>query len=315
MSRMIDPKVIKNLQRQFGDQVMLNEPLSTFTSVGIGGPADVLLIAKSEQALESMVQACWDADLPTIVLGRGSNVLVSDKGIRGATVINQATAAYVMENPTNPGAMTRIYAESGAFLGKVARLAESFSLAGMEWGEGIPGTIGGAVIGNAGAFGGDLKDNFISCRILKRGEKTRSYFAKEMEFQYRKSFLKNNTDDFAVLSTIFQLAMGEKEKIHEKMMDNQAKRRKKQPTTRSIGSIFKNPPNDFAGRLINQLHLKGTRFGDAQISQKHANIFINVGNATANDWKNLMEFTQQKVLENYGIQLEPEILLIGEWSS
>jgi UDP-N-acetylmuramate dehydrogenase len=134
-----------------------------------------------------------------------------------------------------------------------------------------------------------------------------------MGFQYRKSFLKNNTADFVVLSAIFQFSIGEKDRIHDKMVDNQAKRRKKQPSARSIGSVFKNPNNDFAGRLINQLNLKGTRFGDAQISMKHANIFINVGNATATDWLHLMEFTQEQVLQHYGIQLEPEILLIGEW--
>ncbi|MEE4195564.1 MAG: UDP-N-acetylmuramate dehydrogenase [Anaerolineae bacterium] len=310
---MIDNKVISDLQHQFADAVLLDQPLSAYTSVGIGGPADLLLIAKDETELEKMVQACWNADLPTIILGKGSNVLVSDKGIRGATIINQAVKHQVIENPTNPGEMTWIFSESGALLGKVSRLAASFSLTGMEWGEGVPGTIGGAVIGNAGAFGGDMSDSMVSCRILKRGEAARDYFSEEMEFSYRKSFLKENTENFVVLSAVFQFAHGEKQQIQEKMADNQAKRRKKQPATRSIGSVFKNPENDFAGRLINQLHLKGTRFGDAQISQQHANIFINVGNATANDWMHLMEFTQQKVLENYGIQLEPEILLIGEW--
>lgn len=309
----IDPKIVQSLHQQFGASVMEGQNLSTYTSSGIGGPADVLLIAKDETELENMVQACWDADLPTIILGKGSNVLVSDKGIRGATIINQANEAHIVENPDKPGEMTRLFSESGTLLGKVSRLAESFSLTGMEWGEGIPGTIGGAVIGNAGAFGGDVRECFISCRMLKRGETARNYTAEEMRFKYRRSFLKNNTDDYVVLSALFQLSTGDKAKIHDKMVDNQTKRRKKQPAARSIGSVFKNPKNDFAGRLINQLHLKGTRFGDAQISMKHANIFINVGNATANDWLHLMEFTQQKVLENYGIQLEPEILLIGEW--
>ena len=310
---MIDTKITHELQKQFCEQVMLEQPLSGYTSSGIGGPADVLLIARNEAQLEAMVQACWDAELPTIILGKGSNVLVSDKGIRGATIINLATHAQVIEHPEKAGEMTRIYSEAGALLGKVSRLAESFSLAGMEWAEGIPGTIGGAVIGNAGAFGGDVKDNFVSCRMLKRGESARVYLPEEMGFRYRKSFLKNNTDDYVVLSAVFQLTTGEKAKIHEKMEDNQAKRRKKQPSARSIGSIFKNPQGDFAGRLINQLHLKGTRFGDAQISMKHANIFINVGEATAADWYHLMQFVQEKVLDNYGIQLEPEILLIGEW--
>ena len=310
---MIDPKIIQEFQQQFGLSVKLNQSLSAYTSSGIGGPADLLLIAKNEAELEKMVQASWDADLPTIILGKGSNVLVSDKGIRGITIINQAINAQIVENPGKPGEMTRIYAESGALLGKVSRLAESFSLKGMEWGEGIPGTIGGAVIGNAGAFGGDVSDDMVSCRILERGKPAREYLNDEMGFSYRKSFLKDNTDNYVVLSAIFQYSPGEKEKIHERMADNQTKRRRKQPATRSIGSVFKNPDNDYAGRLINRLHLKGTRFGDAQISEKHANIFINVGNATANDWIHLMEFTQQKVLENYGIQLEPEILLIGEW--
>lgn len=310
---MIDPKIIQELQEQFGTSAMLDQPLSAYTSSGIGGPADLLLIAKNEAELERMVQSCWNAAMPTLILGKGSNVLVSDKGIRGATIINQAVKAQIIENPDHPGEMTRIYAESGALLGKVSRLAESFGLKGMEWGEGIPGTIGGAVIGNAGAFGGDVSDDMVSCRILERGKPAREYLNEEMVFSYRKSFLKNNTENHVVLSATFQYSPGEKDKIHEKMTDNQAKRRRKQPAIRSIGSVFKNPENDYAGRLINRLHLKGTRFGDAQISEKHANIFVNVGNATANDWIHLMEFTQQKVLESYGIQLEPEILLIGEW--
>jgi UDP-N-acetylmuramate dehydrogenase len=313
MMTMIDPHLFQAFEHQFGGNVLRDQPLSAYTSAGIGGPADLLLIAKSETELENMVQACWQADLPTIILGKGSNVLVSDRGIRGAVIINQAVAARVQENPDLPGEQTHLFAESGALLGKVSRLAENFSLTGMEWAEGIPGTIGGAVIGNAGAFGGDVKDCMVSCRILKRGETARTYLAEEMKFRYRKSFLKNNTKDHVVLSALFQLSTGEKEKIHETMVENAEKRRKKQPAARSIGSVFKNPKNDFAGRLINQLHLKGTRFGDAQISMQHANIFINVGNATATDWLHLMEFTQQKVLENYGIQLEPEILLIGEW--
>lgn len=309
----IDPKVIHELQQQFTTNVMLDQKLSSYTSSGIGGPADVLMTARDEAQLEAMVQACWDADLPTLILGKGSNVLVSDKGIRGVTIINLATKVAVVENPEDGGKMNRIFSESGALLGKVSRAAESAGLATMEWAEGIPGTIGGAVIGNAGAFGGDVKDNFISCRMMKRGEAARIYLPEEMGFAYRKSFLKNNSDDYVVLSTLFQLQEGNPKAIQDKMADNQAKRRKKQPATRSIGSVFKNPEGDFAGRLINQLHLKGTRFGDAQISMEHANIFINVGEATANDWIHLMEYAQQKVLDHYGIQLEPEILLIGEW--
>jgi len=308
----VSDHTIHSLQQQFGGRMLIDEPLSRYTSVGIGGPADVLLMAGNETELEQMASACWQADLPTLILGKGSNVLVSDKGIRGVTIINRAEAVSITEDPSS-GAMTRLFAESGALLAKAARVAEQHSLSGMEWAEGVPGTVGGAVIGNAGAFGGDIAMNIITARMMQRGEQPRDYQPDEMGFAYRKSFLKNNTINHVVLSAIFQLAPGDRDQIHVKMQENQEKRRKKQPATRSIGSVFKNPENGFAGRLINQLGMKGTRVGDAMISMEHANIFINVGQATAQEWVALMELTQKAVFEHHGILLEPEILKIGEW--
>ncbi|NSW51064.1 MAG: UDP-N-acetylmuramate dehydrogenase [Anaerolineae bacterium] len=309
----LQPAQRQALTERFGTQVCFHCPVAPYTTVGIGGPADILLVARDAAELGDMVSACWQMSLPTLILGNGSNVLVSDKGIRGACIINHANRIDVIEDPAQPGLHTCIYAESGALLARVARVAESHQLGTFEWAEGIPGTVGGAVIGNAGAFGGELAGNFVSATILQPGEEPRVWLPEEMQFSYRSSLFKSSDIKAVVLSATFRLKKAAPDEIHHKMVENADKRRMKQPAARSIGSIFKNPENEYAGRLINQLNLKGTRIGDAEISQQHANIFINVGQATAEDFIRLMEFARQQVLEHYGIQLEPEILLIGDW--
>ena len=297
----------------FGDHAAANTPIASYTTVGIGGPVDMLLVAHNETELGAMIQQCWQLEVPVMVLGNGSNVLVSDKGIRGVCIVNHAKNIKLIEDPHNPGQMTHIFAESGALMGQVARLALANELATFEWAEGIPGTVGGAVIGNAGAFGGETAENFVSAKILICGREIEQFTKAAMDFRYRSSIFKHTDEKFIVLSAIFKLEPGDSESIQQKMMDCRKKRRKKQPTDKSIGSVFKNPENDYAGRLISQLELKGTRIGDAMISYKHANIFVNVGAATAADYRALIELTQEKVLEHYNIHLEPEILFLGEW--
>ncbi|MCD4751626.1 MAG: UDP-N-acetylmuramate dehydrogenase [Anaerolineaceae bacterium] len=302
-----------NLINSFGDHARINESIAPYTTIRIGGSVDVLMVAHNETELSEMTQTCWDLNIPMMVLGNGSNVLVSDKGIRGVCIINHADQIKLIENPKTPGEMNHISTESGALLGKVSRFAEEQSLTTFEWAEGIPGTIGGSIIGNAGAYGGEIAGNFISAKILQRGKKKSLFISEDMDFRYRYSTFKHNEEDFIVLSAIFKLVAGEKETIRQRMLENQKKRRKKQPSHKSIGSVFKNPANDYAGRLINRLNLKGMRIGDVMISYEHANIFVNVGKASSIDYRRLIELTQKKVLAHYGIQLEPEILFLGEW--
>ena len=301
------------LINSFGDHARANESIAPYTTIRIGGSVDVLLVAHNETELSKMTQTCWELNIPMMVLGNGSNVLISDKGIRGVCIINHADQIKLIEDPKKPGEMNHIFTESGALLGKVSRFAEEHALATFEWAEGIPGTIGGSIIGNAGAYGGEIAGNFVSAKILQRGKEKTLFFSEDMDFRYRYSIFKHNKEDFIVLSAIFKLEAGEKETIRQLMLENQKKRRKKQSSYKSIGSVFKNPANDYAGRLINRLNLKGMRVGDAMISYEHANIFVNVGKASSTDYRRLIELTQKKVFAHYGIQLEPEILFIGEW--
>lgn len=309
----LSQKQQNTLINSFGNHARINESIAPYTTIKIGGCVDILMVAHNETELGEMTKTCWGLDIPMIVLGNGSNILVSDKGIRGVCIINHADQIKLVEDSKNPGKMNHIFTESGALLGKVSRFAEEHSLTTFEWAEGIPGTIGGSIIGNAGAYGGEIAGNFISAKILQRGGKKSLFFPEDMDFRYRYSIFKHNEEDFIVLSAIFKLVSGEEEEIRQRMLENQQKRRKIQPAYKSIGSVFKNPANDYAGRLINRLNLKGLRIGDAMISYEHANIFVNVGKASSIDYKRLIELTQKKVLTHYGIQLEPEILFLGEW--
>lgn len=271
------------------------------------------------QALDDLVEAvriCWQEAYPYRILGGGSNVLVSEAGIRGLVIINRARQV-IFDEQSDP---VRVRAESGANFGLVARQAASKGLAGLEWAVGIPGTVGGAVVGNAGAHGGDMAAILIMVEILHRKSVGQSVEAQrvelpveELEYGYRSSVLKRQPGENVVLSAQMALRRSRAQDVQTKLDDLVAFRRRAQPPGASMGSMFKNPPGDYAGRLIEAAGLKGYRLGDAQISPLHANFFINLGNASARDIYRLIEHARQTVAEKSGISLELEVELIGEW--
>ena len=304
----------------FGERVQFNIPLARYTSARIGGPADILLTVQSAYELAQAAAILWQSQTRFVILGSASNVLVSDAGVRGVVIINQAEKIQF--------GLDFILAESGASLGMIARQAAAHGLSGLEWAAGIPGTLGGAVIGNAGAHDGDMAGSLLMAEILQQDMVIRSgtikadalslsetWEMKRLEYSYRSSVLKENPGRAIVLATRLRVQARPVEEIQTKMDGFLAQRKRTQPPGASMGSIFKNPDGDYAGRLIESCGLKGVRVGNAEISPIHANFFINHGNATANDFWALIKRTQRTVAEKFGIRLVLEIERIGDWQN
>lgn len=299
--------VMTDLRTLFGGQVQEQVLLAPYTSARIGGPADTLVTARSADELARSVQTCLDYDLPFIILGGGANVLVSDKGVRGIVILNRAKALEFHE-----AAEPTLWAESGAIFSNLAHRAAARGLAGLEWATAVPGTVGGAVYGNAGAFDGDMAQDLIRAEILD--ENGRNWWpVRKMEYGYRSSVLKRGQMKAVVLSAEFRLKNSRPEEINTKIDQFSVRRKTTQPPGASMGSMFKNPPGDFAGRLIEAAGLKGRRVGNAEISSVHGNFFVNQGETKASDIKKLIELAQKTVKEKLGIDLELEVELIGEW--
>lgn len=299
------------LQAVFGENLRWNEPLARYTSARIGGPADALLVVRSKDELAQAVKRLWEWETPFFILGGGSNVLVSDAGVRGVVVLNRARQVEFRPAEQHPS----VWAESGANLGAIARQAAVKGLSGLEWAVGIPGTVGGAVVGNAGAHGGDIAGSLLMAEILHRNQGYQEWSAEHLDFDYRSSRLKRNPGVAVVLAAAFRLQPRSLEEIQNRMDAFTEYRRKTQPTGASMGSMFKNPPGDSAGRLIDAAGLKGTRVGGAEISPVHVNFFINHGDATAQDVWELVQIARARVAERFGVTLELEIQLIGQWNS
>jgi UDP-N-acetylmuramate dehydrogenase len=299
--------VMTDLRALFGQQVQEQVLLASYTSARIGGPADVLITVRSADELASSVQTCMEHSLPFMILGGGANVLVSDKGVRGIVILNRAKALEF-----RPAAEPTLWAESGAVFSNLAHRAAARGLAGLEWATAVPGTVGGAVYGNAGAFDGDTAQDLIRAEILD--ENGRSWWpVKKFEYGYRTSILKRSQSKAVVLSAEFRLKNSRPEDINTKIDQFTFRRKTTQPPGASMGSMFKNPPGDFAGRLIEAAGLKGTRIGNAEISTVHGNFFVNHGETKAADIKKLIELAQKTVKEKLRVQLELEVELIGEW--
>jgi UDP-N-acetylmuramate dehydrogenase len=308
---------IQAIKAAFGERLQEHTPLERFTAARIGGPADFLLEVTSADELAQAASLLWELELPFVVLGGGSNVLVSDAGVREVIILNRARRVHFDEQATPPTA----WAESGANFGTLARQAAQRGLAGLEWAAGIPGTVGGAVVGNAGAHGGDAAGNLLLAEILHHtGETGSTAFVRslwpveKMDFTYRNSSLKRQPMQAVVLSALLRLERGDPQAVQARLDAFVAQRRRTQPKGASMGSMFKNPPGDYAGRLIEAAGLKGYRTGSAQISPLHANFFINQGGASAADIRSLIELAQQTVADRFGVKLELEIELVGEWS-
>jgi len=295
------------LVKYFGDRLQQNLSLAGLTTARVGGPACFLVAARTTSQLSSDVNFLWEIDFPFLVLGSGSNVLVSDVGIEALVIHNQAKQVTIQQENES----ISIFAESGASLAAVSRLAARNALSGLEWACTIPGSVGGAVYGNAGAHGADMKSNLVTADIVHREKGALSITAGQMDYSYRSSALKRAPGSAVILASRLAVQPGDKAEIDEKMHEYSARRRSTQPAGASMGSIFKNPQGDFAGRLIEASGLKGTRIGGVQVSPIHANFMVNDGSATADDYFELIKLVQSKVLDTTGITLELEIELIG----
>ena len=306
---MITPASLAELRETFGDRVQENAPLSGYTAARIGGPADVLVFVRKAGELEQAVGKLWKMEMPFVLLGGGSNVLVSDKGVRGVVIINRARLLRFSLQAEPP----LVHAESGVTPNDIAQRAARLGLSGFEWATSIPGSLGGAVFGNAGAFGGEMAGNLISVEVFHREDGRQTWPAEKMEYGYRTSLLKRTHPPVIILSADLALNHGDRQAIQLKMKQFSSRRQTTQPPGASMGSMFKNPPGEKAGRLIEAAGLKGKSIGNAMISTQHANFFINNGQTKAVEMRALIEQAQQAVQRQFGINLELEIELIGEW--
>lgn len=311
MEVMIPILPFKELRAVYKDKLQEAVPLAPYTSARIGGPVDALIVVRSAEELASTAINLWELGIDFIVLGGGSNVLVSDSGVRGMVLLNKARSV----NFHGASNLPRLHAESGINIGALARQAAHKGFSGLEWAAGIPGTLGGAIFGNAGAHGGDMRGCLKVAEILHHEKGKQILSLDDLDFSYRSSALKRQAEQALVLSATLFLGRDKPENIEEKMRTNLNHRRETQPAGASMGSMFKNPPGDYAGRLIEAAGLKGKQIGAAQISPLHGNFFVNLGEASASDVKALLDFAQKSVADQFEINLEMEIEIIGDWNS
>lgn len=288
------------------ESVLANEPMSKHTTFRIGGPADYFTIPQNAEEIKKIIAACNELKVPYYILGNGSNLLVGDKGFRGVVI-------QVYKNMSEVQAEgERIYAKAGALLSKVAAEALGHGLKGAEFASGIPGTLGGAVVMNAGAYGGEMRHVLESATVLTTDGEVITLSAEELELGYRTSVVAKKS--YIVLEAVLKLEAGNTDEIRSYMEELKGKRVTKQPLEYpSAGSTFKRPEGYFAGKLIEDAGLRGFRVGDAQVSEKHCGFVINRGKATAEDVISLMEQVSDKVEAVTGIRLEPEVKRIGEF--
>ncbi|SEA08055.1 UDP-N-acetylmuramate dehydrogenase [Selenomonas ruminantium] len=287
------------------EQIMLNAPMSEHTTFQIGGPADCLIKPANLEETQKILQLVQEYELPLTFVGNGSNMLVSDKGIRGVVVNFADTISSIAVDGT------KMTVGAGALLKDVAEAAAQHSLAGMEFACGIPGSIGGAVFMNAGAYGGETKNVVKAVKAVTRAGEIKTYSLEELELGYRHSIFQNNGE--AIVEVELELVPGSEAEIRAGIADFTQRRESKQPLEMpSAGSTFKRPEGYFAGTLIDQTGLKGLSVGGAQVSTKHAGFVVNKGGATAADVLNLIREVQKRVKEAHGVELQPEVRLIGE---
>ncbi len=298
------------LNEMLGGRLLRSVSLARYTTARIGGPAEALFIADTRQALFQALLAVWSTNTPYHLIGEGSNLLISDSGFQGLIIVNKTCEIeYHLD-----GQIPLVIADSGFNLVKLARLLAEHELGGFEWAGGIPGTLGGAVYGNAGAHGAEMASVLESASILHQNGKTESWPCPRFEYGYRTSILKRSTEPEVVLQATLRLERKPEEEIRALMTTFNNRRKATQPPGANLGSIFKNPVGDHAGRLVEAAGLKGFTIGGAAVSEKHANFFINAQNASADDYYHLICHVQTEVLRQFGIALETEIEMIGNFS-
>ena len=295
--------VMNEINNKTASLCLMNESLKKHTTYGIGGPADLMIFPKSKQDLIKVIEIINENKIQLTILGSGSNVLVSDNGIRGA-VISLKNSLKQIEVDNNI-----LYAECGTMLGKIVKHAVKNNLIGLENLNGVPGTLGGALIMNAGAWGGEISENLIHVEVINSKSEIQKIQKKDLNFSYRQSSF--NKDDI-LLSAKFNLKKADKDIIKENFIEAQSGRKKSQPLNkRSAGSLFKNPKNNSAGKLLDEAGLKGFSIGDAKISEKHANFFINDGDATSKDMLMLIKKAHKEVKDKFNVNLSLEVKLMG----
>ncbi|MBE0690388.1 MAG: UDP-N-acetylmuramate dehydrogenase [Anaerolineae bacterium] len=294
------------LPAPYDDRLLADEPLAKYTAARLGGPADYLYIAReSPQELAAVVEAAWAQAVPVRILGGGANVLVNDVRVPGLVVVNSVSQAEFHADHTCD-------VSSGHGLAVLARKCAARALSGFEWAVSVPGTIGGAVVNNAGAHGGDMAGCLRTVDLLDAQSGRRTLTLADLDYRYRTSALKARADRrFLVLSARLAFTPDDRNAIEARMGTFIAHRKRTQPPGASLGSIFKNPPGDYAGRLIEACGLKGLSIGGAQVSPVHANLFINTGSASAADYLALVHQVQAEVARQTGVELETEIEVIG----
>lgn len=299
------------MQKQFIDilgeeYVLCKEPMAKHTTFRVGGPADYYLIPQNVEQVRAVVALCKENGIPYFILGNGSNLLVSDEGYRGVVIqIFRNMSTITVDGDV-------ICAQAGALLSTVAKHALNNSLTNMEFASGIPGTLGGAVTMNAGAYGGEMKDILTEVTALTEEGEVVVLKAEELELGYRTSCIK--TRNYIVLEAVMKLEKGDKEKIQARMDELKEQRVTKQPLEYpSAGSTFKRPTGYFAGKLIQDAGLAGYTIGGAQVSAKHCGFVINSGNGTAKDIMDLIRYVQKSVYEDAGVELETEVKMLGEF--
>lgn len=303
----MNPKIYSQLIQIIDkERVLVDEPMKKHTTFRVGGNADFFVKPSTVEEVKCVVALCKKENLPYYILGNGSNLLVGDKGYRGVVIqIYKEMNEIVVDGD-------RIHAQAGALLSKVGSVAMNAGLAGFEFAAGIPGTVGGAVMMNAGAYGGETKDILKSATLLTEDGEVVRFANEQLELGYRTSIIARN--NYIVLEAEYQLHVGDKAEIRAKMDELKTQRITKQPLEyASAGSTFKRPTGYFAGKLIQDAGLRGFQVGGAQVSEKHCGFVINTGNATAADIVELMKQVSEKVYQEFGVTLEPEVKRLGEF--
>lgn len=287
------------------EDILMDEPMKNHTSFKIGGPADILVLPRSIEEINKTIDLCHKEGMPYFVMGNGSNILVRDKGMRCVVI----KIADNLSRVTISG--TTVVAEAGILLSTLAKKIMKENLKGFEFASGIPGTLGGAITMNAGAYGGEMKDVVKSCKVLSEEGKVLDLSLTELELDYRKSVIQRR--NYIVLEVTMELEKGSYEEIKALTEDLTKRRTTKQPLhLPSAGSTFKRPQGYFAGKLIQDAGLRGKRIGGAQVSELHSGFVVNVNHATAEDVLNLIAHIQKTVYEKFGVSLETEVRIIGE---
>jgi UDP-N-acetylmuramate dehydrogenase len=297
----------QELSARFGPRVKASMPLKTMTSFQIGGPADLFLTVEDETELMHAKAAAHRANVPCFCLGAGTNLLISDRGMRGLVVrLGEGFKRIIFDADG-----ISVVAGAAAQFGTLVESVVERGLEGLEFGEGIPGTVGGGLVMNAGAFGGEIAKVVTIVHGVTDAGAALALSRDEVKFAYRRTELPAN---FTITRVDFALAHGDRERLSARVAELRAKRASRQPRgVPNAGSIFKNPPGNFAGRLLECAGMKGTRVGGAAFSDQHANFIVNLGGAQAAEVRELIEMARAKVKEKSGVWLEPEVKLVGDW--